>query len=275
MPSRRSILGRAPLLLGLVAGCLGGRGSEPTESATAPGRTAAGTTESPGAPNSPESPTSETSPESPSGAFSGESVQTLGAARVAVADPVVAPAVDVESRTTGAYTTSLAGQGRIRYAAPTASDRHEAGWVAFEVPSPLDVSEAAIRASVGGESAAWPLSAEAVRRLGTPAPTFELLSFEARRRDAGGVELSLAAENVGDVGGEFLAAVYWPTERIADDDESHIVRRSVDAGGRVEWSRPFETRYTGGPNGRVTARVDGVVTGSVTVDLPETATTES
>jgi hypothetical protein len=327
MPSRRSILRRAPLVFGAAAGCLGGRGSEATDGERTAERptTAASPAESPGSafPSKPP----ETSPAPQSGAFPTESVRTVGGVRVAVANPVAAPAVaddsimgsggvlapegrqfvvaaaasaggggalgaggppeydafglaadgetypavDVEPRTGGAYTTSLAGRGRIRYAAPTASDRRETGWVAFEVPSPLDVSEAAVRVSVGGQRATWTLPDDGVRRLGRPAPTFRLRSFGSRLLGDGRVELSLAAENVSDGGGEFLAAVYWPTERIAADDESHLVRRRVDAGGRTEWSSAFETRYTGGDDGAVTAGVDGVVSGSTTVDLPATA----
>lgn len=181
------------------------------------------------------------------------------------------PAVDVEDRTTGAYTTSLAGRGEAGYDLPYAGSR-SVGWLAFELPSPLDVDAAEIRCERGGSSAAWPLPEAAVATLSRPAPTFELRSFDAEPTEGGSVEITLVAENTGDVDGEFLAAVYWPTERIADDDESTPVRDDVAAGERIEWHRTFDARYAAFEDGPVTARIDGVVTGSATVDV-DVATT--
>jgi hypothetical protein len=67
--------------------------------------------------------------------------------------------------------------------------------------------------------------------------------------------------------GRFLAAVYWPTAGIADDDESTIVDRSVAAGDRIEWTKTFDTEYAAGADGTVTASVEGVVSGETKVDL--------
>ena len=178
------------------------------------------------------------------------------------------PAVSIEERTTGAYTTSLAGRGEVGYAASNARSR-PVGWIVFEPPPILKTGEATIRCRHDDETAAWSLPSAAVETLARPAPSFELRSFGTERN--GSVELSLVAANVADVDGEFLAAVYWPTTAIADDDESIIVRREVAAGDRVEWSETVSTSATGGgEDGTVTARVDGVVTGEASVAVPRT-----
>ncbi|WP_266078447.1 hypothetical protein [Haladaptatus caseinilyticus] len=182
-----------------------------------------------------------------------------------VADGRTYPAVEIEQRTTGAYTTSLAERGNIRYGGSHAPN-HEVGWVAFEPPSPLEVSNAAIRCRNGGETAEWRLTDEQVGKLARPAPTFEPRSFETTVRTAS-VEVSLVAENVSEVDGRFLAAVYWPTTGIADDDEATIVTRSVASGDHMEWSKSFGTMYSGGEDGTVAVRVEGTLTGETTVNL--------
>ena len=180
------------------------------------------------------------------------------------------PTVDIAGMTTGAYTTALAGQGKVGYGTSLADGLPE-GWIAFEPPSPLDVDAAEIRCEYLGETASWSLPETAVAVLGRPVPTFELRSFDAKSVD-GRVEVSLVAENTGTVDGEFLTAVYWPTERIADDDESTVVRADVAAGERIERTLVFDTKYTAFEDGPVIAKLDGVVAGSATVkvDVPTT-----
>ncbi|WP_224268204.1 hypothetical protein [Haloprofundus salinisoli] len=191
-----------------------------------------------------------------------------------VVDGETHPAVEIEERTTGAYTTSFADRGRFRYDGPPIPKPRTVGWVAFEPPSPLDADEATIRCRHDGDAAEWSLPGDAVTELGRRAPTFELRSFEAEVGSAGlNVELSLVVENTSDVDGEFLAAVYWPTTGIADDDESTIVRENVDPTGRVEWTQRFSTEYSGDANGQATASVDGMVSASETVDLDTESTT--
>ncbi|WP_435155096.1 hypothetical protein [Haladaptatus sp. DFWS20] len=126
--------------------------------------------------------------------------------------------------------------------------------------------DAVIRCQYAGDTVEWSLSDGQVATLARPAPTFEMRSFEATVRTAS-VELSLVAENVSEVDGQFLSAVYWPTTRTADDDESTIVARSVAAGDRVEWTKSFGMKYSGGEDGKVGARIEGVVSGERTVDI--------
>ncbi|WP_227374516.1 hypothetical protein [Haladaptatus halobius] len=182
-----------------------------------------------------------------------------------VADGEVFPAVEVEDRTVGAYTTSLAGCGQIRYDAPSVG-AHTVGWITFEPTSPLAVSGTAIRCQHDAETAEWSLSDEQISKLARPAAEFELRSFEATVGEAS-VDVSFVAENVSEVEGRFLAAVYWPTAGIADDDESTIVDRSVAAGDRIEWTKTFDTEYAAGADGTVTASVEGVISGETKVDL--------
>ncbi len=186
------------------------------------------------------------------------------------------PAVDVEERTRGAYTTSFAGRGNVRYGASHAGSAAAGGvgWIAFDPPSPLDApGSLELRCRYGGETATWSLPDAAAETLRRPAPAFELRSFAAEAVDGGrSVSLSLTVENVSDVGGEFLAAVYWPTT-VADDDESRLVRRSVPAGGVAEWSATVDARYAARSGGEATARVDGPVSAAATVSLPETTAT--
>lgn len=193
-----------------------------------------------------------------------------------VADDERFPAVEIERRTRGAFTTSLAGRGDVKYDDPYANAGGESrvGWVAFEVPTPLATDAPTIRCRYGGESADWRLSEEIATALGRQPLEFELRSFSATITDERTVELSLTAENVADAAGEFLAAVYWPTS-IADDDEGHFVRKSVPPNGRVEWSTTVSTEYADSTDGEVTASVEGCVSGTATVATSRATTGSS
>ncbi len=181
------------------------------------------------------------------------------------------PALAIEAQTKGAFTTSLAGRGDVKYDDPYADGLNGGvGWIAFGLPSPLTADTPAIRCRYGGETATWSLPEDAATALGRSPPDFELRSFTATRTDDG-VELSLTAENATDRAGEFLAAVYWPTT-IADDDESRIVRERVAAHGRVDWSTTVSAKYADASAGEATASVEGCVSGTATVSLAGTTT---
>ena len=184
------------------------------------------------------------------------------------------PAVEIEKQTKGAFTTSLADRGDVKYDDPYADGLDGGvGWVAFRLPSPLTAKSPTVRCRYGGESATWSLPEDVATALGREPPRFELRSFAATRTDAG-VELSLTVENATENAGEFLAAVYWPTS-IADDDESRIVREQVAANGRVDWSTTVSPKYAASSDGEVTASVEGRVSGTATVSLPEATTSRS
>lgn len=145
------------------------------------------------------------------------------------------------------------------------------GWyVAFEVPAPLEAPDARIR--LAGSGRTWPLPEDVRARLATAGPTFDLASLSVPDTVTQGETLSVAlsAENTSDVDGRFLAAVYWPTERVADDDESHVVERETAAGETTTATLDIDTGYTTREGGEVTLRVAGHVSASrvVTVEMP-------
>lgn len=118
--------------------------------------------------------------------------------------------------------------------------------LAFTVPSPLSASNPQIRFGGGDEARAWPLPGHARERLAAPAARFELASLSVPNSVSQGVSLSvsLTVTNVSETAGRFLAALYWPTDAIADDDESHVVERTVDAGETTSTTVEVGTEHT-------------------------------
>lgn len=160
----------------------------------------------------------------------------------------------------GSNNHAVAGHAGWRIGAP-ATGGDGPRYVAFELDSPLETDDPRIVLDHGGESAAWSLSDGAAETLAAPSPSFELDSLSAsdsvQQGEAMTVELSVT--NTSETSGRFLAAVYWPTELIADDDESHIVEQSVDAGASTTASLTIDTEYTTNEDGPVTLRVEGHV----------------
>ncbi|MBX0347809.1 hypothetical protein [Haloarcula pellucida] len=148
---------------------------------------------------------------------------------------------------------------------------HERPYVAFTVPSRLSASNPRIRRSDGTE---WPVPADARDTLAAPAPQFELDSLTVPDSVSQGEQLSvsLTATNVSETDGRFLAAVYWPTKGIADDDESHVVDRSVAAGERVSATLDVDTAYTAMEDGPVTLSVTGHVAAEREVQVRDAST---
>lgn len=182
------------------------------------------------------------------------------------------PALDVDGddRTHGAINVSVAGRGEVQYG--TLGFQGATGYVVFEVPSPLDARAATVECRYDGERATWSLPGDVPATLRAPRPSFALESFAATVREGPAVDLSLLARNTTDVAGRFLAAVYWPTPLIADDDDSMLVDERVAGGERVRWSTTVSGGYRLRSNGRpVTARVEGAVAATaeeVTVESP-------
>jgi hypothetical protein len=135
-----------------------------------------------------------------------------------------------------------------------------ASFLAFAVPSPLAASEPNIRFE-GETTEVWPLSEEATARLAAPAPAFELESLTVPDSVEEGHDLSvsLTVRNRTDTDGRFLAAAYWPTDQVEDDDESHIVDRQVPAGETTTAALSIDTRYTASDDGAVTLSLEGHV----------------
>lgn len=148
------------------------------------------------------------------------------------------------------------------------------GFVAFDLPSPLDAWDPAIHLEHGGDTAEWSLPDDATQTLGEPEPTFELdsLSVPDSVKQGDPLDVELTVTNTSDTEGRFLAAAYWPTGVIEDDDESHVVAETVAAGATVTQSLAIDTQYTSYEDGPVPLRVRGHVTTETTVEVTNAGT---
>lgn len=149
----------------------------------------------------------------------------------------------------------------------------DGSYLAFTIPSPLSASSARIRFS-GADDATWPLSTELETRLAAPTPEFTLDSLDVPERVSQGhpLPISLTVRNVSETTGRFLAALYWPTKRIADDDEARILEREVDAGDAVSVSVEIDTQYTTNESEPVTLAVRGHVTAEREIQVQDAST---
>lgn len=203
------------------------------------------------------------------GVLDGDDQQYVVAAVRSIADPggrQFTLALDDESfdpglpDTVGAMNRSVAGRGGD--GAVWKSGAHNGGsryYLAFTVPSPIEVDEARIRVS-GGANRDWRLPDEARTRLGAPEPRFELDSLEVPEEISRGDPLPVAitVTNGSDDDGRFLAAAYWPT-KVVDDDESHVLERHVPADETATVATELRTDYTAREDGPVTLSIDGHV----------------
>lgn len=160
----------------------------------------------------------------------------------------------------GAQNYAVAGHEGGMVGGPALGGSDDARYVAFELDSPLESEEPRIVLERGGDSAEWELPDDTRETLAASAPSFELDSLSVPDSVDRGetLDVEITATNTTETGGRFLAAVYWPT-RIADDDESHIVERSVEAGETVTASLSLDTDDTQTDDGSATLRVDGHV----------------
>jgi len=302
MPSRRAYVAGVTTLLGGIAGCM--EASEPggTETPTESGPTGTGRNRSP----------SETPTDPPADAertVGGATVAVTDiVARKAVtyqsamgSGGVVAPdgrqfvvasvrsdaelSLDAFALRAGGnewVASRLADTGAVNYAV----EGHEGGpvgwrvagdgskYVLFQLPSPLAASTPRISLRHGGESAEWALPDEALSTLTAPEPSFELDSLDAPDSvsQADPLEVSLTVTNTSGTDGRFLASVFWPTYLVADDDESHVVETSVDAGATTTQSLSIDTNYTTDEDGAVTLRVEGYVSTETEVQVTDAGT---
>lgn len=174
------------------------------------------------------------------------------------------------SGTVGAINRSVAGHEGSPVGRNLGGDGRS--YLAFEVPSPLSGDSPRIRFEP--DDSEWPLPTRMSDRLDAPSPRFELDSFEAPEAVSQGETLSasLTARNVSETDGRFLAAVYWPTKQIADDDESHVVERDVAAGAEVTASVDIDTAYTTSEDEAVTLSLRGHVSAERDVRVRDAST---
>lgn len=170
--------------------------------------------------------------------------------------------------TRGATNRSVAGHGE----GPVGqfNDFDSPTYLAFTVPAPLSAETAHISLS-SADSGPWPLSETGLERLGSVGPRFELDSLSVPSSVSQGEQLSvsLTVRNVSEAEGRFLAAVYWPTQNIADDDESHRLEGRVPAGETATESVQIDTAYTTREAGPVKMRVEGYVDAERTVGVTD------
>jgi hypothetical protein len=169
--------------------------------------------------------------------------------------------------TEGAINFAVAGREGGAVGDPLGADE---SYLAFAVPSPLSGSNARIRydGPGGGE---WPLPEAPRDRLSAPEPEFELTGLSVPESVSQGhpMTVSMTVENVADTEGRFLAAAYWPTKLIADDDESHVVDRTVGAGEEISASVTIDTQYTTDEDQAITLRIRGHVTAEREVSVTD------
>lgn len=164
------------------------------------------------------------------------------------------------SGTAGGSDRSFAGRG----SGPVAhADELDRAFLVFAVPSPLSATDPTITFS-GDPPGEWELPEGARERLAAPEARFELASLSVPDEVTAGetLDVTLEARNVSETDGRFLAALYWPTRLVADDDESTTVEREIAAGEVATISRSIDTRYTDDEDRRIDLRLEGHVEAS-------------
>lgn len=131
-----------------------------------------------------------------------------------------------------------------------ASQPARSGWVAFEVPDPLDADRIALVYEADGRTFSLPLDSETVETLARPPAEFEVVAFDfpesVGQRES--FEISVAVENASEIDGVFRAVL----------NQSHpsytyrVVELNVPANGRREWSRRSDWNVHDAEEGRFT-----------------------
>lgn len=263
--NRRQLLATVGLGLAAVSGCQSGTPSESTA-------TPAGTDTPPTSPAAPQQWTTDDTA-SPLEAIVVRKAVTYetrlgsGGVRAAEDRQYVVAAIETTDRQSE-YVFEAGGQTWAAGLPDTADgniysvDGVERPVVAFDIPSPLSAGDPRVRTEWG--SSDWTLPDEAQSVLEARSPRFELAELAVPERVSQGetMTVELTATNVSETGGRFLAAVYWPSEGIADDDESHVVDRTVPAGESASATVDIDTAFTAFESGPVTLYVDGHVSAS-------------
>lgn len=111
----------------------------------------------------------------------------------------------------------------------------QSGWVAFEIPDPLDTDRIALAYESDGRVFSDSLPAEVVETLARPPAEFEVAAFEFPEsvRQGDSFEVSVAVENTGEVDGVFRA-VLNQTHPLYGYRTIELV---VPANEHREWSR--------------------------------------
>lgn len=148
----------------------------------------------------------------------------------------------------GRINTAVAGIEGSPLGSHGPSTVYDSPYISFVVPSPLSASNPRIRyesPDSRSDDSEWPIPSDMQTRLAAPEPRFELVSLEVPEEidDADLMPVSLTVKNVSETDGRFLAAIYWPTARVVDDDEATIVERDVAANDDATASLKLNRRY--------------------------------
>lgn len=110
----------------------------------------------------------------------------------------------------------------------------QSGWVAFEVPAPLDADQVALAYESNGRRFSAPLDGEVIERLARPPAEFEVVAFDTPESVERGesFEMSVAVENASGVDGRFRAVL----NRSRPSYAYRLVELEVPAGERREWT---------------------------------------
>ena len=117
-------------------------------------------------------------------------------------------------------------------------DDERTGWLAFEVPNPLDAESVAL----AYDDRRWKVAEQYRTALASPPAEFELVSFDTPEQVDPDefFDVSFVVENVGEGDGTYRASLNesGPAYR------PHTVELSVPAGEQAEWSRSFGSRLS-------------------------------
>lgn len=111
----------------------------------------------------------------------------------------------------------------------------QSGWVAFEVPAPLDAEQIALTYESGGRTFSESLDSETVEALARPPAEFEVVAFDFPEsiRSGESFEVSVVVENTSEVEGVFRAVL----NQSRPSYTYHIIELAVPASERREWTR--------------------------------------
>lgn len=148
-----------------------------------------------------------------------------------------------------------------------AGEDRTSGYLVFTLPSPLEASDPRLR-TAGGDLL-WRADSETTDRLAQPSPSFtlETLDVPEQVEQPRTLSVSMTVTNTSSVAGRFMVAVHLPTQMVADDDESRIVEREIDAGATESISVGIDTEHTVFETETVRLTLTGSARGTRTVTV--------
>lgn len=121
---------------------------------------------------------------------------------------------------------------------PYGTEPIQSGWVAFEVPAPLDADQIALTYESGGRTFLEPLDSETVEALARPPAEFEVVAFDYPESVQQGesFEVSVVVENTSEVDGVFRAVL----NQSRPSYTYRTIEMTVPPDERREWTQNFD-----------------------------------